>query len=103
MDFVDCTEVFPIEDGDQIIDVAAGFYMTVVVTEQGCAYAVGHDKYRSHYEHIDGVGDRKPAYQIELPGRALKVWCNLGSSNAWILVEEDSGATRMYSGTEFVD
>ena len=103
VDFVDCTEVFPIEDGDQIIDVAAGFYMTVVVTEQGCAYAVGHDKYRSHYEHIDGVGDRKPAYQIELPGRALKAWCNLGSSNAWILVEEDSGATRMYSGTEFVD
>ena len=32
-DFVNCTDVFPIEDGDQIIDVAAGNFNTVVVTE----------------------------------------------------------------------
>lgn len=39
--FIDCTDVFPIDEGDQIIDVAAGKHYTVVVTENGQAYAVG--------------------------------------------------------------
>ena len=103
LDFVDCTEVFPIEDGDQIVDVAAGYFYTIVVTEQGNAYAVGCDKYRSYYTHIEGILDRKPAYQIELPGRAIKCWASKSSSNGYILVEEDSGQTKVYSGTEFVD
>ena len=46
LDFINCTEVFPIDDFDQIIDVAAGFFYTVVVTESGNAYAVGCDKSR---------------------------------------------------------
>lgn len=103
MDFVECTDVFPIEDGDQIVDVAAGYFNTIVVTEQGNAYAVGCDKYRSYYTHIEGILDRKPAYQIDLPGRAVKCWASKDSSVGWILVEEDSGLMKMYSGTEFVD
>ena len=85
------------------MDVAAGYFFTIVVTEQGLAYAVGCDKYRSYHTHIQGIMDRKPAYQIELPGHAIKCWASKDSTNGFILVEEDSGMSKVYSGVEFVD
>ena len=98
---MNCTEVFPIEDGDQIIDVAQGYFYTIVVTEQGYAYAVGHDKYRSYYE--SNLHARTPAYQIELPGRATKCWGTKANSVAFIEVEDAAGEKKYYSGVEFVD
>ena len=104
--FVDCTEVFPIEDGDQIVDVAAGYFYTVVVTEYGSAFAVGHDRARVDYSYEGGEQvwqERRPAYQIDLPGRATKCWAHQHQSIAWIEVEEDSGGRKYYAGCEFVD
>jgi alpha-tubulin suppressor-like RCC1 family protein len=102
-EFVNCTDLFPVDDGDQIVDVAAGYFHTLAVTEGGSAYAVGLDKYRSYYTHIEGILDRKPAYQIELPGRAVACWAHKTTSVAWFAVEDDAGGRKMYSGCEFVD
>ena len=48
-DFVNCTDVFPTEAGDQIVDVAAGHFYTVVITESGAAYGVGTDRGRKQH------------------------------------------------------
>ena len=101
-EFVDCTEVFPVEDGDKIVDVAAANFFTVVVTEQGLAYAVGHCRYRSHYAHIPGLDARQPAYQLDLPGRATKCFGTKPYSMAFVQVEDDAGGKAVYAGHEFL-
>ena len=108
-DFVNCTDVFPIDEGDQIVDVAAGFFFTVVVTEQGSAYAVGHDlakrSRRPRYMmNMPGQEEekRRKAYKIELPGRALKCWGHKKMSYAFIQIEDQTdGCKKMFSGCEF--
>jgi len=47
LDFINCTNVFPIEDGDRIVDMCAGFFYTIVITEAGKAYAVGLESKRT--------------------------------------------------------
>ena len=44
------------------MDVGAGYFNTIIVTESGSAYMVGLDKYRSYYDHIDGIMTRKAPY-----------------------------------------
>ena len=51
--FVECTDVFPIED--QIVDCAAGGFTAAVITDTGRCMMVGHDKYRSYYDHLPEV------------------------------------------------
>lgn len=41
--------------------------------------------------------------QVELPGRALKVWAHKTYSICWVLVEDDSGMMKMYGGCDFVN
>ena len=95
-EFVNCTEVFPIDSGDQIIDVAAGKFMTIVVTDGGHAYAAGHDSYRSresHNRYTNQVINQEymPAYKIEHTGQALKCWASTNSSICFLLVEQEDG------------
>jgi len=42
--FVECTDIFPIDD--KIVDVAQGGFVTIIVTESGSCWMVGHDKER---------------------------------------------------------
>lgn len=85
------------------MDVASGYFNTVVVTEQGSAFMVGHCKYRSYYTHIEGLSSRTPAWNLDLPGRAVKCWAHKNNSLAYVSVEDDAGVQTMYSGVDFVD
>ena len=78
----------------------AGFF-TVVITESGSCFGVGHDKYRSYYG--GEVEVRKPAYHIDLPGRATKCWATKANSVVYVEIEDDGGNKKMFSGCEFVD
>ena len=42
--FVDCTDVFPVDD--QITDCAAAAFAAMVLTESGSCWMVGHDRER---------------------------------------------------------
>lgn len=102
--FISCTDVFPIDEGDKIIDVAAGGYTTVVVTEQGNCWMSGYCKQRRCYGDNDETEHQiKPPYQIDLPGKALKCWTNKTSSHAYVLFEDESGAKKIYSGVEYLN
>ena len=64
---------------------------------------VGHCKNRSYYTHIEGLSTRSPAWNLDLPGRAIKCWAHKNNSVAWVLVEDDAGVQKVYSGCDFVD
>ena len=38
-----------------------------------------------------------------MPGKAINVWAHKGYSTVWVQIEDDSGATQMWSGCEFVN
>ena len=105
-DFVNCTDVFPIDSGDQIIDVAAGKFMTIVVTESGHTYAVGRDTIRlresyNRYNNQPIEQDHRPAYKVEHPGHALKCWANTTQTICYLMVEDEEGSREILSGAEY--
>ena len=90
-EFVDVTDLFPIPDGEQIIDVAAGGFYLVVVTDGGDAYGVGYDRARGYWTQFEHCRTRKPAYKIEIEGcsKALRCWANKNNTCAFILGENE--------------
>lgn len=55
--FVDVTSYFPIDAGDKIVDVAAGYHQTLIATEKGKLYAAG-TKLRQHCNRTIPETDR---------------------------------------------
>ena len=104
-EFVNCTDVFPVSAGDKIVDMAAGYFYTVVVTEQGKAFAVGLEAKRTKLRsrsHPNQASERKPAYEIKLPGKAIKCWANKWNSISYVQIVDDQGKKRVFSGCEFI-
>ena len=99
--FGEIKDLFPIDDGDKIIDIASGKHFLICVTEQGKCYGSGYIFYRYLSQcRRNSQNDEDHPYELKLPQgyKAVACWASCDYySNAWVNAVKEDGATVTFA------
>lgn len=90
------------EEGDRIVDVAAGKHFVAVTSEQGKVYASGYIFYRNFSEcRYNRQSDEDYPFQLKLPEtggpwKAQQVFGSEKYSNLWVTATNSDGQKKSF-------
>lgn len=96
---------FQMEEGDRIVDVAAGKHFVAVTSEQGKVYASGYIFYRRFAEcRYNRQSDEDYPFQLKLPEsgdwKAQQLFGSEKCNNLWVTAMKSDGKKKSFGAGE---